>query len=145
MLKVQLTSNDKSVIAESLQKLFMFQFKKISQEDLIVWVDEISSWSMPLEVIISGINAMYSEGLRELKLATIKQFCLNRLTNEQEVEEIECNYCNGWGIVTGVSPIKSNYTFRCVCSNGNKPANQSFTLWNGQKEMIYGKEVFKFD
>ena len=59
LLVMQKTEFD--LIGEELKKLFVFQGKKVSDEDLVVWVDEIIKANLPFGAVIQGIRKLQTE------------------------------------------------------------------------------------
>ena len=98
MLKVILSVEDKGKIAEAMRKLFMFQGKKASADDLADWVDEIAEWNYPVHISLFAIKSINDAEPKMFRLGVIRNACIDKIASER-VPEWDCEklYPNGKG------------------------------------------------
>ncbi len=142
VLAVSLTQEDKVLVAEVLDKVFLYQDKPISAKRLAVYVDEICSWGYPLSAILDGLRSFFNLDVSHIKLAHIRDAIAECIpaSARAESQSVElCPYCHG-GLVTmrgtdGNGTVVSYRTsMACVCSRGDMYANKMrMVRWKGKR------------
>ena len=63
----------KRKLTDALIKLFSFQAMKKTDDDVVVWVNEICSWGYSIEFVMEGMRKLHDVDFKPLKLAHIRE------------------------------------------------------------------------
>ncbi len=141
-LTLSLSDEEIGLIANELNKLFLFQDRPFGKEKQGAFLDEIRGWNYPAGAIISGIRKLMAEDLKSLKLATIKEAAAGYI-HRGDAERSKCDYCDGRGVVMMRDPNLYEFAFACLCSNADQPrASHRLATWNGEKFQVRNGKTY---
>lgn len=125
-----LSDTDRIVLGNELDKLFIFQDKPFSKEKKAIFVQEISSWGIPLGALLPGIRSLMSEDLKSIKIASIREAAEGFIERTSVLGN--CSHCFG-GLVVMKFSTGHETSLACTCEAGyQKKRGLKLTQWNGE-------------
>lgn len=128
--------SEQQEVAEALKKLFVLQgipkADKTIDEMAVVFCSELMSKGFHPNHILAALRELGDVDLRTIKLAHIVE-AAKKYVEPEKIERIECDWCDGRGVVMLRNKDKYQFSFACKCFNGDRFAAQGNKRWNGEQ------------
>jgi len=114
-LMTRLTENEKFILGNEIEKLFILQDRPIGKEKKTILVDELSMAGIPLQALFLALKKLRDEDLRAIKLATLKEAASEFIYRDPIGSS--CGNCAS-GIIIAANAKKYLFSFACSCEQG---------------------------
>lgn len=141
-----LTENEKLHVLEGIRNLFLAQGHKPKEEQIMLFLDNISSYGFPFQAIMAGLRALETENLKVIKLYDVKMSIEDKIEPEEYQNNGKvCQYCENTGaiFVKQVKEPRTSSTLSCcMCNKGKYLGN---VMWNGEMEQVVKGKLVRVD
>lgn len=149
-LIVNLTDDEKGLLANQIERLFVIHDKRLSKNGKAILTDELAHLNIPFRFLIAGLRDLEEEeNLKNIELWRIKNACRKRM--HAEYRPASCESCGTDGTVTMIYKDGERRGIEtqlaCICPNGDRWARGSSNFralvrWNGLAEQRHGIHAF---
>ncbi len=140
--------NDQQQIAEALKKLFILQgitkTDKSIDEMSVVFCSELMTKGYAPEQILAALRDLGDCDLKSIKLSNILD-AAKKYVHREEEKRIDCNWCQGSGVVLMRTPDSYQFSFACICENSMLFIYQGNKRWNGERFQQGKQGLYEFD
>ena len=130
-LSIFYQGNERPLIQDRLEKLFIFQGKLATEKILNAFINEFEERGFNVRAVIAGIDSLKDEDLKTVKLNILIEAIRKKQAPLTELSS--CGDCDSTGYVIMKDEENRMYSLACRCERGEpKRRAQGLKLWNGE-------------
>jgi len=142
--------SEQQEVNDALRKLFILQgipkADKTIDEMSVVFSLELMSKGFHSKHVLSALRELGDADLRTIKLSHIVE-AAKKYVEPTILNRVDCDWCNGSGVITMKNMDKYQFALACKCINGDSFSAQGYKRWDGKaaqdgKHGIYDFEYF---